>query len=71
MKIEFIGKFYDQHSISIVNRNLVLKMKDDPDINLCITSLDFYEPINPLKKEEVLALKKLEDNSNINLVREV
>lgn len=63
MKIEFIGKFYDQHSLSIVNRNLVLKMKDDPDINLCITSLDFYDPINPLKKEDVLALKELEANS--------
>lgn len=63
MKIEFIGKFYDQHSISIVNRNLVLKMKDDPDIDLCITSLDFYDPINPIRKEDVLSLKKLESNS--------
>jgi hypothetical protein len=26
MQIEFIGKFYDNHSLSIVNRNIVLQL---------------------------------------------
>ena len=26
MKLEFLGKFYDNHSLSIVNRNIVLEL---------------------------------------------
>jgi hypothetical protein len=26
MHIEFIGKFYDNHSLSIINRNIVLEL---------------------------------------------
>lgn len=36
--IEFIGKFFDNHSLSIVNRNLALRLKDR--VNLSIIPLD-------------------------------
>lgn len=59
MKIEFLGKFYDNHSLSIVNRNIVLGLYNK-GIKVRIISLDSYNPAYKLTKEQVKVLKELE-----------
>jgi glycosyltransferase involved in cell wall biosynthesis len=59
MKIEFLGKFYDNHSLSIVNRNIVLELYKK-GIKVKLISLDSYDPANNLDKNQVRVLKELE-----------
>ena len=63
MKIEIIGKFYDQHSLSIVNRNLILnswQKLEEEGHDICITPLDTYDSMHQIDKEQIKILKKLE-----------
>ena len=59
MKIEFIGKFYDNHSLSIVNRNIVLGLHKK-GIKVKILALDSYNPQHKINKQQVKVLKELE-----------
>jgi glycosyltransferase involved in cell wall biosynthesis len=59
MFIEFIGKFYDNHSLSIVNRNIILQLVK-LGIDIRIIPLDSYDPLYALDKSEVRVLKSLE-----------
>jgi glycosyltransferase involved in cell wall biosynthesis len=59
MQIEFIGKFYDNHSLSIVNRNIVLQLHKKGQ-NIKIVALDSYDPSYLLSKDDVKILKQLE-----------
>lgn len=59
MKIEFVGKFYDNHSLSIVNRNIVLEMvRKGQDVK--IVPLDAYDPDYSINKEDIKVLKQAE-----------
>ena len=61
MIIDFVGKFYDNHSLSIINRNIVTKLAEaHPDWEISITPLDSYDPEYKLDKEVVKQLKTLE-----------
>ena len=61
MIIDFVGKFYDNHSLSIINRNLAVKLADlFPDWEISITPLDSYDPECKLDKNIVKRLKTLE-----------
>ena len=61
MIIDFVGKFYDNHSLSIINRNLAIKLADlFPDWEISITPLDSYDPECKLDKNIVKRLKTLE-----------
>jgi len=61
MIIDFLGKFYDNHSLSIINRNLVTKLAEaHPDWEISITPLDSYDPEYKLDKNVVKQLKILE-----------
>ena len=40
--IEFVGKFYDNHSLSIINRNIATRLAKKFDVY--ITPLDDYDP---------------------------
>lgn len=63
MKIEFIGKFYDNHSLSIVNRNLVTslyKLKDILGITIKVISLDSYNAHFKIDRESIKIIKSLE-----------
>jgi hypothetical protein len=62
MFIEFIGKFYDNHSLSIVNRNIVLQLVK-LGVNIRIMPLDSYDPVYALDKSDVKTLKSLENNN--------
>jgi glycosyltransferase involved in cell wall biosynthesis len=70
MQIEFIGKFYDNHSLSIVNRNIVLQLLKKGQ-NVKIVALDSYDPSYKLDKQDVKILKQLEtvesDNPDIQV----
>ena len=59
MNLELVGKFYDNHSLSIINRNLALKLKE-LGVTFCITALDQYSPESGLLKSDVKTLKELE-----------
>ena len=61
MIIDFVGKFYDNHSLSIINRNLVIKLAEThPDWEISITPLDGYDPEYKLDKNIVKQLKILQ-----------
>jgi len=59
MNIEFVGKFYDNHSLTIINRNIALILNEDDNINLFITPLDDYNPSAGLDKGVVKKLKDI------------
>jgi glycosyltransferase involved in cell wall biosynthesis len=59
MNVEFVGKFYDNHSLTIINRNVALILNEMEDINLYITPLDEYTPEAALDKEIVKKLKNI------------
>lgn len=59
MFIEFIGKFYDNHSLSIVNRNIILQLAK-LGVDIRIIPLDSYDPTYALDKADVRILKSLE-----------
>jgi glycosyltransferase involved in cell wall biosynthesis len=59
MIVEILGKFYDNHSLSIVNRNLALSL-DALGLNIRIIPIDSYDPEFAVNKKIVAKLKKLE-----------
>lgn len=61
--VEILGKFYDNHSLSIVNRNIALELSKYNNIKLFITPLDRYSPSNKVNKQELKILKSLEKSS--------
>ena len=44
INVEILGKFYDNHSLSIINRQLVFHLNNCEKINLFITPLDEINP---------------------------
>ena len=40
MIIEIVGKFYDNHSLTIINRNIALILNENEKIDLYITPLE-------------------------------
>ena len=60
INVEIIGKFYDNHSLAIINRKLAIGLDKVDDINIFITPLDAYGPEHKTNKDEVKVLKKLE-----------
>lgn len=58
MIVEILGKFYDNHSLSIVNRNVAIGL-DNLGLNVFITPLDAFSPSAGIPKEDVKILKKL------------
>ena len=62
-QIEIIGKFYDNHSLAIINREIAIKLSDKekyPDIELAITPLDQHDSQYKIKKDSLRILKELE-----------
>ena len=40
INIEILGKFYDNHSLSIINRHLATNLNKCKDFNILLTPLD-------------------------------
>lgn len=59
MQIEFLGKFYDNHSLSIVNRNIAIELHKQ-GVELRIIPLDSFDPVFKVAKDQVKILKQLE-----------
>jgi len=59
MNIEILGKFYDNHSLSMINRQLATRLSEK-SVNVKIIALDSYDPKFKLKKQTVKTLKALE-----------
>lgn len=60
MRVNFIGKFYDNHSLSIVNRNLALQLNKQIDVK--IQALDSPKYENKVSAQDIETLKTLESN---------
>lgn len=59
-KVELVGKFFDNHSLSIVNRNIALQLKDSVDLR-CV-AID--EPTsNSVNKKEIESIVQLTETS--------
>ena len=58
MIVEIVGKFYDNHSLTIINRNIAIGLAKKFDVYL--TSLDQFDPDFRLNSDTVGELKKLE-----------
>ena len=58
MLVEIIGKFYDNHSLSIVNRNLAI-MLANKGVEVIVTPIDSYDPEFKLDKLVVKTLNLL------------
>lgn len=58
MKLEIVGKFYDNHSLAKVNRNLVLQFDKLDNLDFFITPTDSFSPDSKVDREEVKLLKK-------------
>lgn len=58
MKVEIVGKFYDTHSLAIVNRYIALELAKYAEVY--ITPTDFYDPEQRLDKNLIKRIKELE-----------
>ena len=58
MILEFVGKFYDNHSLTIINRNVATRLAKKFDVY--ITSLDEYDPQFNIDHNLLSEIKKLE-----------
>ena len=62
-QVEIIGKFYDNHSLSIINREIAICLGNKekyPNIELMITPIDQYDSQYKLNKTVLQNLKELE-----------
>ena len=58
MNIEIVGKFYDNHSLTIINRNIALELCKHHEV--FITPLDTFDPAHGVEKKIVKLLKELQ-----------
>ena len=58
MIIEIVGKFYDNHSLAIINRKLAVGLHNNKEVNVFITPLDSFGSEHKVPKEEIKILKK-------------
>lgn len=58
MIIEIVGRFYNNHSLTIINRNIASKLAEKHDVY--ITALDSFDPEFKISKDDVKNIKKLE-----------
>ena len=64
MKIIFKGKFFDNHSLSIVNRNIALALQSIPDVDLYLCNTG---PISFMLKELLVLTTKTSNEYDIEL----
>jgi glycosyltransferase involved in cell wall biosynthesis len=62
MQIEFIGKFYDNQSLSIVNRKVALQLKELCDLS--VIALDSPDSSFKVKHDEIDQIRTLEKQVN-------
>lgn len=60
INLEIVGKFYDNHSLSIINRNLLFRLLGNPKYNVMISALDDLTEKCTLTKDEIKILTEAE-----------
>jgi len=55
--VEILGKFFDNHSLAIINRKLAVGLSKNKNINTIITPLDSYDSSHKVNKSEIKVLK--------------
>lgn len=59
INIEILGKFFDNHSLSIINREIALHLNNHKDFNVYVTPLDSVSPEFNLAKSVIKTIKSL------------
>jgi len=69
INIEILGKFYDNHSLSIINRQLLIHLDTCKDFNIIATPLDAPNTNCNLELNTLKAIRKLEnkESKDINI----
>lgn len=68
MQIEFIGKFYDNQSLSIVNRKVALQLKELCNLNIiALDSPDSSFKVSPDEIDQLRTLEKQADSPDVQL----
>ena len=52
LNVQIVSKVYDNHSLSIVTRKLVLELVKTKKVNISIVPLDKYNPDAKVTREE-------------------
>ena len=58
MKIEIIGKFFDNHSLSIINREIATRLSDKFDV--------YITPVDPFSNQAKMPIDKLKQLKNLS-----
>ena len=59
INLEILGKFYDNHSLSLINRQLAVHLNSCSDFNVFLTPLDNINPNCNVDVSTVKLIKKL------------
>lgn len=59
-KVEIVGKFYDNHSLSILNRGLAIALSKLPEFDVYIGSIDRFDWAHNIPKKDLQAIKQLD-----------
>ena len=67
MKVEIVGKFFDNHSLSIINRYIAIeldKLSETNEVEVCITPIDKLDPSFKVDKKFLKKLTELSKDRN-------
>ena len=65
INIEILGKFFDNHSLSIINRQLASYLNTCKDFNICITPLDKVNSDFNVNRAILKTIKSLAEKDDI------
>ena len=72
INLEILGKFYDNHSLSLINRQLAVHLNGCSDFNLFLTPLDninpncAYDSFEKTNESYVIGLDYIYQNNNVS-----
>lgn len=61
LKVELVGKFFDNHSLSIVNRNIAINLKDKVNLRCFALDAPISNSVSKQEIQEIVNLTKKED----------
>ena len=61
IKVELFGKFYDNHSFSIINRHLLKELTKIPTLDVYISTVDNYDPKYKVDKDIISLIEEYKE----------
>ena len=69
INIEILGKFYDNHSLSLINRQLAIHLNKCNDFDVFLTPLDSANPNCSVDLNTLKLIKKLSNKEEKEILR--